>query len=197
MEEEKVFNFDDFLNLSFSRLEESKVENKSTHSNKIVENIEPEDIDIEEINPEEDKEDEVEEKEDEVEEIIKIEEDSDYYVLYKDISEEFTCDITIDGVPEEESQARIIVESKEWILLFPGEIKNKKCIIPIKPLKLFNEGEIGKIKLEVIAEGNIFVPWEDLFKIKISKKVQAIVNKNVKNVYKPIQEKVRVQVKRK
>jgi len=204
MEEEKVFNFDDFLNQSFSKL---KVEKKSTTSNKIIENIEFEDDkdEIEEIdNSKEEIEEPIEEEpieeepiEEPIKESIKIEENSNYYTLYKDISEEFICDISIDGVSEEDSQARIIIESKDWILLFPGEIKNKKCIVPIKSLKLFNEGEVGKIKLEVIAEGNIFIPWEDDFRVKISKKVEATVNKNVKNVYKPIQEKVKVQVKSK
>lgn len=196
MEEEKVFNFDDFLNQSFSKLKESKVE-KST--NKVIENIEFEDVEIEkeieDVEIEKEIEDEIEEEP--IRESIKIEENSDYYTLYKDISEEFICDISIDGVSEEDSQARIIIESKDWILLFPGEIKNKKCVVPIKSLKLFNEGEVGKIKLEVIAEGNIFIPWEDDFKVKISKKVEATVNKNIKNVYKPIQEKVKVQVKSK
>lgn len=193
MEEEKVFNFDDFLNQSFSKLKESKVEKKSTTSNKIIENIEFED-DKEEIEEIDNSKEDIDEP---IKESIKIEENSNYYTLYKDISEEFICDISIDGVSEEDSQARIIIESKDWILLFPGEIKNKKCVVPIKSLKLFNEGEVGKIKLEVIAEGNIFIPWEDDFKVKISKKVEATVNKNVKNVYKPVQEKVKVQVKSK
>ena len=186
MEEGKVFNFDDFLNQNFSEIKKHK----------IVEKIEIEEEEkIDHIDPEIEEELE-EEKIEPIKESIKIEDNSNYYTLYKDVSEEFICDISIDGVTEEESQARIIIESKDWILLFPGEIKNKKCIVPIKSLKLFNEGETGKIKLEIIAEGNIFVPWEDDFKVKLSKKVEATVNKGVKNVYKPLQEKVKVNVEK-
>lgn len=195
MEEGKVFNFDDFLNQNFNEIKKPKID-KDLNKSKIIEKIEIEEEEIDHIDPE--IEEELEEEQTEpIKESIKIEDNSNYYTLYKDISEEFICDISIDGVPEEESQARIIIESKDWILMFPGEIKNKKCVVPIKSLKLFNEGETGKIKLEVIAEGNIFIPWEDDFKVKLSKKVEATVNKNVKNVYKPVQEKVKVQVKSK
>ena len=56
--------------------------------------------------------------------------------------------------------------------------KNGKCNIPIRKLGILNEGTVGRIKLEVIAEGTVFVPWEDEFKVKVSKKVSVVVNEN-------------------
>jgi hypothetical protein len=58
--------------------------------------------------------------------------------------------------------------------MFLGEVENGKCIIPVKKLNILKEGQIGKIKLEVLADGVVFIPWEDNFKVfkkvKISNK---------------------------
>ena len=110
---------------------------------------------------------------------VKESEDNDnFYKLYKDINEEFSCDIAIEGSSPEDTYARIIVESEEWSLVFPGTIRNGKCIVPIKKLGILKEGEIGNIKLEVVAEGNLFIPWQNQFKVKLSKKV-TINNLNI------------------
>jgi hypothetical protein len=115
-----------------------------------------------------------------------VEEDDDFYKLYQDKNEEFSCDIMIEGSSPEETYARIILESENWSLVFPGEIRNGKCIVPIKKLNILKEGEIGNIKLEVVAEGNLFIPWEDKFKVKLSKKVTVNINESRKPVKKPI-----------
>ena len=138
----------------------------------------------------------VEEVEEEVEEetyestnessFVNTEDDDDYYKLYQDKNEEFSCDIMIEGSSPEETYARIIVESENWSLVFPGEIRNGKCIVPIKKLNILKEGEIGNIKLEVVAEGNLFTPWENQFKVKMSKKVTVMMNENKKQTKKPI-----------
>ena len=71
----------------------------------------------------------------EVIEIVKEEVDNDnYYKLYKDKNEEFSCDISIEGSSIEDTQVRIIIESEDWNLVFNGEIKNGKCVVPIKKL---------------------------------------------------------------
>jgi hypothetical protein len=103
-------------------------------------------------------------------------EDDKHYKLYKDINEEFSCDISIEGANIAESYTRIIIETTEWSLVFPGIIANGKCIVPIKKLGILKEGDIGIIKLEVVADGNLFIPWSDTFKIKLSKKVTVNVN---------------------
>ena len=111
---------------------------------------------------------------------VTTEEDDDFYKLYQDKNEEFVCDIMIEGSSPEETYARIIVESENWSLVFPGEIRNGKCVVPIKKLNILKEGEVGNIKLEVVAEGNLFIPWENQFKVKMSKKVTVMMNENKK-----------------
>jgi len=201
-----VFSFDDFLSKNGGK-------RPSTNSikDKFLEEVEQESIEMlkesqQQEEEEEEKEvevksteevskpkvEEVEEEEDE-EEITNenafvqnVEEDDDFYKLYQDKNEEFSCDIMIEGSSPEETYARIIVESENWSLVFPGEIRNGKCIVPIKKLNILKEGEIGNIKLEVVAEGNLFIPWENQFKVKLSKKVTVNVNESKKPVKKPI-----------
>jgi hypothetical protein len=103
-----------------------------------------------------------------------------YYKLYKDINENFSCDISIEGASPENSFSRIIVETKEWSLVFDGTILNGKCNVPIKKLGILKEGDMGTIKLEVVAEGNLFVPWSDTFKVKLSKKVTVNLDESKK-----------------
>lgn len=111
---------------------------------------------------------------------VTTEDEDDFYKLYQDKNEEFVCDIMIEGSSPEETYARIIVESENWSLVFPGEIRNGKCVVPIKKLNILKEGEVGNIKLEVVAEGNLFIPWENQFKVKMSKKVTVMMNENKK-----------------
>ena len=103
------------------------------------------------------------------------------YVLYKDKAEDFVCDIAVEGVSQKDTEVRLIVESTDWILMFKGEIRNGKCIIPLKKLAILNEGQRGNIKLEVNADGNLFTPWEDEFVVKVSKKVTVSLNENKKD----------------
>lgn len=105
------------------------------------------------------------------EEISKIEEISGYK-LYRDKQENFSCEISIEGAVIDSSSVRLIIESPEWNLLFNGTIDaSGKCTIPIKKLPILSEGTQGKIKLEIIAEDTVFVPWEENFVVKNSKKV--------------------------
>lgn len=110
----------------------------------------------------------------------------EYYKLFKDKSEDFICDIAIEGVNQEDTEVRLIVESDDWNLMFIGDIKNGKCIIPIKKLNILNEGQTGNIRLEVNADGNLFTPWEDKFVVRMSKKVTIKLNegKKTKSVIK-------------
>ena len=100
----------------------------------------------------------------------------EYYKLFKDKSEDFICDIAIEGVKQDDTKVRLIVESDDWNLMFIGEIKNGKCIIPIKKLNILNEGQTGNIRLEVNADGNLFTPWQDKFVVKMSRKVKIEIN---------------------
>jgi len=185
--EDIVLNFEDFLKPSKEKkIEEPKIEEpKIEEAIRIEEPKIEEDIKIETIPPIE-KIVESHIEQDKIQEKLIVEEvESDkYYTLYRDKSEEFSCDVDIEG-SREEATARLIVETKDWTLLFPGTISDGKCNIPIKKLNIFEEGQKGTIKLEVIVEGTVFVPWEDEFKIKLSKKVNVSFNENKKSPFKP------------
>jgi hypothetical protein len=120
-------------------------------------------------------------------------ESEEYYKLFKDKAEDFVCDIAVEGVNNNDTEVRLIVESEDWTLMFVGEIRNGKCIIPIKKLNILNEGQTGNIKLEVNADGNLFTPWEDKFVVKMSKKVTVQLNESI-NKKKPIKKGLGVKV---
>jgi len=95
------------------------------------------------------------------------------YKLFTDKAETFECDIKIDGASLSKSKSRLIVETKDYSLMFTGKIDSAgKCKIPIRKLKgLINESTKGSIKLEVIADDTFFTPWESTFEIEASKSV--------------------------
>ena len=75
------------------------------------------------------------------------------YKLFTDKAELFECDIKIEGSSLSQSNARLVIETKDYSLLFNGDITSDgKCSIPIKKLKgLIDESSKGSIRLEVIA----------------------------------------------
>ena len=117
------------------------------------------------------------------------------YKLYTDKQETFECDLYLEGANLKDSSARILVETKDITLLFPGKIsENGNCKVPIKKLKgLLDEKSEGNIKLEVIAEDTLIEPWQSEFIVETSKKVTVEV-KSQKNK-KPIRESSKPQVK--
>ncbi len=134
------------------------------------------------------------------------------YKLYTDKQETFECDLYLEGAELKNSSARILVETKDLTLLFPGKInEDGNCKVPIKKLKgLLDEKSEGNIKLEVIAEDTLIEPWQSEFVVETSKKVTVEVKgqgdkkqikesskpqvkiKNVKNYFSPINEMVKV-----
>lgn len=126
-------------------------------------------------------------------EIIDINEDN-YYLIYKDKSENFSCEVMVEGANINDTQARLIIESEEWTIMFNGEIDSRgRCNIPMKKLNIFNEGTKGKIRLEVIVEGAIFTPWESDCIVKMSKKVSIKMNETNNNK-KPLNRNTEVKV---
>jgi hypothetical protein len=122
-------------------------------------------------------------EEEEEEEVF--ESNTEYYKVYADKSETFSCEIELEGANLKDTEVRLVLESDNWNLMFQGEIDiNGKVTIPIRKLNIFEEGTKGKIKMEVIAEGTVFTPWEDDFEVKMSKKVMVKFNEN-KSVPKP------------
>lgn len=103
--------------------------------------------------------------------------EEDYYKIFTDKNENFICDIHIEGASLDKSQVRLIIESENWNLMIPGDLIDGKCVIPLKKLDLLPENQCGKIKLEVIAEGSVIVPWEKTYKVCRSKKVTVNLNR--------------------
>ena len=132
----------------------------------------------------------------EEEETPVVESNENYYSVYKDRSEDFSCDISLEGANLNDTEARLILESDDWTLMFNGDIDSKgKCTIPIKKLAILNEGVVGKIRLEIIAEGTVFTPWEDDFKVKLSKKVAVKIHESRSNPKRPEPKRAGVKVK--
>lgn len=122
-----------------------------------------------------------------------------FYTVYRDKSENFSCDVSVEGARLNDTQARLILESDDWTLMFDGEIDREgRCNIPIKKLNILEEGTTGKIRLEVIAENTVFTPWEDDFKVKMSKKVTVQLSESIKRPKKELiqDSKVKVNVRR-
>jgi len=203
---EDVFSFEDFLAGKVQKPVRSKPVEKVVESVEVQEK--PEEVEVQKVeyikqpeppqvvepefeeSPEEEEEESYEESPEVVEE--------NFYPLYKDKGENFSCDIYVEGAKTDETITRLIIETEDWTLMFPGEIKNGKVNIPIRKLNLFEEGQRGKIKLEVIAEGTLFVPFEQEFKVKVSKKVSVVLNesKNQKPKQLTKSPSVRVDVKK-
>lgn len=95
------------------------------------------------------------------------------YKLYTDKTELFECTIKLSGASLSKSKVRLVVESTDLNLLFPGKIDSEgKCQIPISKLRgLLDESTQGNIKLEVIADDTYFTPWESNFMVEASKKL--------------------------
>lgn len=218
MEKKEIINFLDFIaddKESYNKLDKEEIinnffikENIGEENTIDVNEEEPisfsQEIEepIEEIpkdNEDEDNEDDNKKESNEEElNIIKKEKqmtENTNYKIFKDKSELFSCEITLEGANYKETQVRLILESEDWNIMFNGEIdKDGKCVIPIKKMNILEEGTVGKIKLEVIAEDSVFIPWEDNFEVKLSKKVSVKINENNSNK-KNINTKSEVSVK--
>jgi hypothetical protein len=103
------------------------------------------------------------------------------YKLYSDKSNKFNCNIEVDGTSLDKSKVRIVVESKDMSYMFNGSIDNQgNCEITIPKTKNFlNEGDKGKMRLEVIADDVYFEPWSSDFVIQASKNVSVVIKEQV------------------
>jgi hypothetical protein len=102
--------------------------------------------------------------------------DLDFYKLYRDKEETFECNVTVEGASLASSQARIIIDTADINLVFYGKIyKDGRCLVPLKKMKHLPEGARGRIRLEVIVDDTLFVPWESHCKVEGAKKVKVQV----------------------
>ena len=116
------------------------------------------------------------------------------YTLFTDKAENFECNIDIEGASISDTQARLVLESKNINLLFEGSVDaNGRCSIVIPKLKDYlKESKEGNMRLEVIAEDTFFSPWEDSFELKASKKVQVEVLSNKDELLKENKPSIKV-----
>jgi hypothetical protein len=94
-------------------------------------------------------------------------------VLYTDKSETFKCTIGVEGANISNTTVRLVFENKNFNMLFDGQIDpDGNCTVPIKKMKgILEEGEIGKMKLEVIADDTFFTPFEEDFSVETHRRV--------------------------
>lgn len=94
------------------------------------------------------------------------------YKIYRDKEENFECNISIQGAKLSNSQVRLIFDHELCNLVFYGKVyKDGKCLVPLKKMSLYPEGSTGRVKLEVIVDDTVFVPWEETFIVEGAKKV--------------------------
>ena len=104
--------------------------------------------------------------------------------LYTDKSELFECNVSLEGASIKDSKLRAILKFDDKNLMIEGKIKsNGKGEIIFPKLKNISEdGQIGQMELEVIAEDAYFQPYEETFQVITSKKatVEVLNTKPVK-----------------
>jgi hypothetical protein len=105
--------------------------------------------------------------------------ENDFYKIYRDKAENFNCEISVEGATIDTTTVRLLFITEEWNVFIDGTIdKDGNVSIPIKKMSLFKEGTSGTLKMEVVADNTLFVPWETEFEIKESKKVLVTFNEN-------------------
>jgi len=115
------------------------------------------------------------------------------YKLLKDKNNEFHCEIKLEGASINNATARLFLEADGAEYSFKGEIDGNKCTIPMGKLKKFaNLLENGKIRLEVLADDTLFVPYESNYVLEAEKSVTVEVKQQVEAPKKPMME-VKVQ----
>ncbi len=108
------------------------------------------------------------------------------YKLYLDKSTTFECEVAVKNASLKGAFARIILESGDINFIFNGEIKNDKCIVPIRKLKgLLEESSTGKMSLEVVVEDTYFRPWEDTYVADTNKTVKVKIQEQIESPKKP------------
>jgi len=108
------------------------------------------------------------------------------YKLYTDKIENFEAKIKLQGASLKKSKARLVVEANGFDIMFKGTISESGLVkVPVKRLRgLIDENTKGTVKLEVIAEGTYFTPWESKFKVEASKKVTVEIKSQNKSIIK-------------
>ena len=119
------------------------------------------------------------------------------YKLLKDKNNEFQCEIKLVGANEKTAKVRLFLEGVGCEYSFNGTIDGTKCRVNLGKLKSFsNLMESGKIRLEVVADDTLFVPYESTYELEESKGVTVEVIENNSTPKKPMVEVVVEQQKK-
>ena len=104
--------------------------------------------------------------------------------LYTDKTELFECNVSLEGASIKNSKLRAILKFDDKNLMVEGKINSngKGQIILPKLKNISQDGEVGKMQLEVIAEDAYFQPYEEAFQVITSKKatVEVLNKKSLK-----------------
>jgi len=111
------------------------------------------------------------------------------YKLLKDKNNEFQCEIRLEGAAAKDAKARLFLEADGCEYVFNGSIHAETCTIPLGKLKKYaNLLENGKIRLEVVADDTLFVPYESDYQLEQEKKVTVEVKQQSTIEKKPMVE---------
>ena len=115
------------------------------------------------------------------------------YRLFLDKSEEFVCEMEVKNASLKNAFARMIIESSDLTIMFPGQLKDGKCIVPIKRLKgILSENTTGTMKLEVVVEDTYFSPWSSEYVVEENTSVKVKVQEQ-RETKKPMVEVKSIQ----
>jgi hypothetical protein len=96
----------------------------------------------------------------------------DYYKLYRDREEQFECNISVTGASLATAQVRLIFDTTSINVVFYGKLyKDGKCLVPLQKMTMFPEGTRGQLRLEVVVDDTMFVPWESSCIVEGAKRV--------------------------
>jgi hypothetical protein len=101
------------------------------------------------------------------------------FKIFKDKDRLFKCSVDVQGANINDCSARLIFEFNDQIIMYKGAInENGQCKIVIPKIKKFEEGDSGKVTLEVIAENTLFESWKSEFEVTFDKKVNVVLENN-------------------
>ena len=104
-------------------------------------------------------------------------------VFYKDIKDNFECDIKVEGTSLSQSKARLVLKFADKSYLFEGSISKDGHVKVEVPSLTECRDDSGTATLEVIAESTFFEAWTSPFELKNKKeiKVQEVSISSSKN----------------
>jgi len=98
------------------------------------------------------------------------------FKIFKDKDRVFKCTLDVLGARIDECKARLIFEFNDQIVMYKGVISDDgQCKVIIPKAKKFNEGDSGRVILEVIAENTFFESWSSDFEVSLDKKVSIVI----------------------